>query len=53
MSHDDRSTPEALSRLTDSEFRVTQRDRTEPAFHNEYRSMFETSDTTSTEEHAS
>ena len=53
MSHDYRKTPEALSRLTDSQFRVTQRDGTEPAFHNEYRSMFETSDTTSTEERAS
>ena len=53
MSHDDRKTPEALSRLTDSQFHVTQRDGTEPALHNEYRSMFETADTTSTEEHAS
>ena len=31
-----RKTPEALSRLTDHQFRVTQKDGTEPAFHNEY-----------------
>jgi peptide-methionine (R)-S-oxide reductase len=36
MSHVYRKTPEALSRLTDSQFRVTQEDGTEPAFRNEY-----------------
>ncbi|GIF52090.1 peptide-methionine (R)-S-oxide reductase [Asanoa ferruginea] len=36
MSHDYSKTPDALSRLTDSQFRVTQRDGTEPAFRNEY-----------------
>ncbi|MFI7610333.1 peptide-methionine (R)-S-oxide reductase [Nonomuraea terrae] len=36
MSHDYRKTPEALSRLTDSQFDVTQKDGTEPAFRNEY-----------------
>lgn len=36
MSHDYRKTPEALSRLTDRQFRVTQKDGTEPAFRNEY-----------------
>jgi peptide-methionine (R)-S-oxide reductase len=36
MSHDYSKTPEALSRLTDSQFRVTQKDGTEPAFRNEY-----------------
>ncbi|TDE95089.1 peptide-methionine (R)-S-oxide reductase [Occultella glacieicola] len=36
MSHEYRKTPEALSRLTRSQFRVTQKDGTEPAFHNEY-----------------
>ena len=36
MSHDYSKTPEALSRLTDSQFRVTQEDGTEPAFGNEY-----------------
>ncbi|GAA4598820.1 peptide methionine sulfoxide reductase MsrB [Planotetraspora thailandica] len=36
MSHDYSKTPEALSRLTDSQFRVTQEDGTEPAFRNEY-----------------
>lgn len=36
MSHDYRKTPEALSSLTDSQFRVTQKDGTEPAFRNEY-----------------
>ena len=36
MSHDYSKTPEALSRLTDSQFRVTQKDGTEPAFDNEY-----------------
>src|SRR6185312_12613168 len=36
VSHDYRKTPEALSRLTDSQLRVTQEDGTEPAFRNEY-----------------
>lgn len=36
MSHEHRKTPEALSRLTASQFRVTQEDGTEPAFRNEY-----------------
>jgi peptide-methionine (R)-S-oxide reductase len=36
VSHDYSKTPEALSRLTDSQFRVTQKDGTEPAFRNEY-----------------
>lgn len=36
MSYDYSKTPEALSRLTDSQFRVTQEDGTEPAFGNEY-----------------
>ena len=36
MPHDYIKTPEALSRLTDSQYRVTQEDRTEPAFRNEY-----------------
>ncbi|GIH21452.1 peptide-methionine (R)-S-oxide reductase MsrB [Rugosimonospora africana] len=36
MSYDYRKTPEALSRLTDRQFRVTQKDGTEPAFQNEY-----------------
>lgn len=36
MSHDYRKTPEALKRLTDDQFRVTQQDGTEPAFRNEY-----------------
>jgi len=36
VSHDYRKTEEALSRLTDTQFRVTQRDGTEPAFRNEY-----------------
>jgi peptide-methionine (R)-S-oxide reductase len=36
VPHDYRKTPEALSRLTDSQYRVTQEDRTEPAFRNEY-----------------
>ena len=31
-----RKTPEALSRLTPNQFRVTQEDATEPAFRNEY-----------------
>ena len=33
---DYRKTPEALSRLTDAQYRVTQDDGTEPAFRNEY-----------------
>jgi peptide-methionine (R)-S-oxide reductase len=36
VSPDYSKTPEALSRLTDSQFRVTQKDGTEPAFRNEY-----------------
>ncbi len=36
MAHGYSKTPEALSRLTDSQFRVTQKDGTEPAFRNEY-----------------
>ncbi|MEV0232846.1 peptide-methionine (R)-S-oxide reductase MsrB [Nonomuraea sp. NPDC050786] len=36
MSHNYSKTPEALSRLTDSQFRVTQKDGTEPAFRNEF-----------------
>ena len=36
MSDEYRKTPEALSRLTESQFRVTQQDSTEPAFRNEY-----------------
>ena len=36
MSHDYSKTPDALSRLTDSQFHVTQQDGTEPAFRNEY-----------------
>jgi peptide-methionine (R)-S-oxide reductase len=36
VSHDYSKTPEALGRLTEGQFRVTQRDETEPAFHNEY-----------------
>ncbi|GAA2106156.1 hypothetical protein GCM10009802_00110 [Streptomyces synnematoformans] len=36
MAHGYGKTPEALSRLTDSQFRVTQKDGTEPAFRNEY-----------------
>ena len=36
MTYDYSKTPEALSRLTDSQFRVTQEDGTEPAFGNEY-----------------
>lgn len=36
MSRDYRKTPEALDRLTPSQFRVTQRDGTEPAFRNEH-----------------
>jgi len=34
--HDYRKTPEAVSRLTDAQYRVTQEDGTEPAFRNEY-----------------
>lgn len=33
---DYRKTPEALTRLTDAQYRVTQEDATEPAFRNEY-----------------
>ncbi|MCZ4578566.1 peptide-methionine (R)-S-oxide reductase MsrB [Gordonia amicalis] len=36
MSTEYRKTPEALNRLTDAQFRVTQRDGTERAFDNEY-----------------
>jgi peptide-methionine (R)-S-oxide reductase len=36
VSHDYRKTSEALSRLTDHQFRVTQEGGTEPAFRNEY-----------------
>ena len=36
MSNEYRRTPEALSRLTDAQYRVTQEDGTEPAFRNEY-----------------
>lgn len=36
MSHDYSKTPEAVSRLTDDQFRVTQQDGTEPAFRNAY-----------------
>ena len=36
MSHDYRKTPEALSRLTPNQYRVTQEDATEPPFRNEY-----------------
>lgn len=36
MSHDYRKTPDALSRLTERQFLVTQKDGTEPAFGNEY-----------------
>lgn len=34
--HDYRRTPEAVSRLTDTQYRVTQEDGTEPAFRNAY-----------------
>jgi len=36
VSHDYRKTPEALGRLTDLQYRVTQEDGTEPAFRNRY-----------------
>ena len=36
MSSDFRKTPEALERLTDTQYRVTQKDATEPPFRNEY-----------------
>lgn len=36
MSHEYSRTPEAVSRLTADQFRVTQRNGTEPAFGNEY-----------------
>jgi peptide-methionine (R)-S-oxide reductase len=36
VSHDYGKTPEALSRLSDRQYRVTQEDGTEPAFRNEY-----------------
>ena len=36
MSHDYRKTPEALSRLTETQYCVTQEEGTEPAFRNEY-----------------
>ena len=36
MSLEYRKTPEALDRLTDDQFRVTQREGTEPAFRNAY-----------------
>ena len=36
MSNEYRKTTEAVSRLTDDQYRVTQRDGTEPAFANEY-----------------
>lgn len=36
MSHEYSKTPEAVSRLTTNQFHVTQEDRTEPAFRNEY-----------------
>jgi SelR domain len=36
VSHDYRKTPEALSRLTANQLRVTQDGATEPAFRNEY-----------------
>ena len=36
MSNDYRKTPEALSRLTDTQYRVTQEEGTEPAFRNAY-----------------
>jgi peptide-methionine (R)-S-oxide reductase len=36
VTNDFRKTPEALSRLTDTQYRVTQEDATEPSFRNEY-----------------
>jgi peptide-methionine (R)-S-oxide reductase len=36
VSHDYRKTPEALARLTDTQYRVTQEEGTEPAFRNQY-----------------
>jgi hypothetical protein len=36
VSNDYRKTPEALSRLTDTQYHVTQEDGTEPPFRNEY-----------------
>lgn len=36
VSHDYSKNPEALKRLTDTQYRVTQKSGTEPAFHNEY-----------------
>ena len=36
VSHDYSKTSEALSRLNDQQYRVTQKDGTEPAFRNEY-----------------
>ncbi len=36
MTQEYRKTPEALSRLTRQQFRVTQDDQTEPAFRNQY-----------------
>lgn len=41
MSNDYRKTPEALSRLTPLQYRVTQEDGTEPSFRNEYWSNHE------------
>src|SRR5260370_21093365 len=36
VSDDYRKDPEAISRLTPEQYRVTQKDATEPAFNNEY-----------------
>ena len=36
MTHQYSKTPEAVSRLTETQYHVTQEDRTEPAFRNEY-----------------
>lgn len=41
VSNDYRKTPEALSRLTSLQYRVTQEDGTEPSFRNEYWSNHE------------